>query len=91
MTIKSVKSGCGCTTAKLEKRTYQPGDDGVIVLTFTFGNKVGKQRNHAIVRTDDAKAPSTVLAMQVLIPEILRFTPAKLMWKGDEPRVAKTI
>lgn len=45
LTIEDVKTSCGCTTATPEKREYQPGEKGVIPVTFDssrFANKITK-------------------------------------------------
>ena len=44
ITITSVKTSCGCTTAGLDKKTYQPGENGTITATFEFGQRIGLQR-----------------------------------------------
>lgn len=35
VTIQSVHSSCGCTTAALDKKVYQPGESGRITVTLT--------------------------------------------------------
>src|SRR5579862_4068598 len=37
--IASVKPSCDCTTAKLAKQEYQPGESGKIMATFTIGQR----------------------------------------------------
>src|SRR5689334_11783533 len=44
VTIKSVKTSCGCTTARLEKNLYAPGETGEVVTRFNFGDRKGAHR-----------------------------------------------
>lgn len=55
VTIDSVKTSCGCTTAKLAKRTYSPGETGTIQATFDFGPRTGKQVKTITVKTDESR------------------------------------
>jgi hypothetical protein len=90
--ILSVKSDCSsCTTAELDKKTYLPGETGVLKATFIFGDRVGPQKKHITVETDDPKNPVTVLTLNVLIPEVLKITPTGLFWQTGKDRTAKTI
>ncbi len=68
VTIASVTTSCGCTTASLEKQTYAPGETGRIEATFTFGDRVGKQVKRITVKTDDPQQPQQVLLLEVDIP-----------------------
>lgn len=85
VTITEVKSSCGCTTAALEKKTYQPGETGAITATFNIGSRQGLQRKTIRVSTNDEDQP-TVLTMKTLIPRVLNFKPAFVYWElGKEP------
>src|SRR4051812_24861549 len=53
VTIKSLRSSCGCTTARLEKKTYAAGETGEVVLRFTFGDRIGLYRKTVTVNTDE--------------------------------------
>ena len=53
VTIQSVQTSCGCTTAALDKKTYAPGEAGKIPVTFNFGDRVGEQIKYITLRTDD--------------------------------------
>ena len=55
ITITETKSSCGCTTAKLEKKTYAPNESGEIVALFDLGNRVSQQQKTIKVFTDDSK------------------------------------
>src|SRR3954468_5493775 len=53
VTITSLKTTCGCTTARLDKRTYQPGEQGEIVAVYKFPFQKGALRKLVLVTTDD--------------------------------------
>lgn len=91
VTIESIQSSCGCTTAALDKKTYAPGESGSITATFSFGDRVGQQIKRITVRTDDPRRPQQVLVLRVEIPQPVRLEPRALMWRGDEPRESKTM
>jgi hypothetical protein len=86
ITIKETKSSCGCTTAKLEKMTYAPGESGKITALFDIGGRTGPQQKTITVVTDEADAKPTVLALSVDIPDPVQTSAALLTWKkGEKP------
>ncbi|RKX32949.1 MAG: hypothetical protein DRP71_11295 [Verrucomicrobia bacterium] len=89
VTIKSVRSSCGCTVTELEKREYLPGESGEIKALFTFGTRTGAQRKTISVVTDATGEEKTSLLLDVSIPELIRIKPFFVFWrKGDalEPK-----
>lgn len=88
VTITSIKSSCGCTTARLEKRTYEPGESGEITGEFRIGSRQGAQRKTVRLATDSVAQPQVLLAIEVDIPRLLAVEPGMLLWrKGEEPGV----
>ena len=88
VTIKSVRSSCGCTVTELEKREYQPGESGEIKALFTFGTRTGAQRKTITVATDADEEPTSLL-LDVSIPELIQVKPFFVFWReGDalEPK-----
>ena len=82
--VLQVESSCGCTTAELERRHYDPGQGGEIVARYTLGNHVGRQRKTIAVKTNDQSEP-TILTLVTDIPEMVRIQPPFVTWsKGDE-------
>lgn len=53
ITINNVHPSCGCTSAPLTKKTYGPGEDGQIDITFNPTNRRGKEVKHITVDTDE--------------------------------------
>lgn len=91
VTIRSVTTTCGCTTAQLTKETYGTGEKRKITATFTFGQREGVQTKRIVVRTDDAEASVSILTMRVHVPELLKIRPRMLNWRREEKDDAKTI
>ena len=60
VTIESVRTSCGCTTAKLDKQTYQPGESGEVTAVFAFGDRTGVQHKRITVKSSEpAPAPGS--------------------------------
>ncbi len=88
--VRQIESSCGCTTAELEQRHYEPGASGDIVARYTVGSHVGLQTKTVAVFTSDREQP-TMLTLAVQIPEILRITPTYVSWTHGEAAKAKSI
>lgn len=41
ITITDIQTGCGCVTSALEKRSYQPGENGALNIHVDFQDKTG--------------------------------------------------
>ena len=91
VTIKSLRASCGCTTARLEKRTYAPGEQGEVLTRFVFGDR--KDLHHLTVTVVTAEKPneSTVLDLRVYIHDPVMIAPALVYWKTGESPAAKTV
>lgn len=89
VTIKSVKTSCGCTTTKLDKTTYAPGEKGELTARFAFGQRKGSHRKLITVTTaDDARQE---LNLVVHIHPALIVTPALVFWKVGQPAEPQTV
>lgn len=91
ITIKNIKTSCGCTTARLGKKTYHPGETGEIKAYFDLGGRQGLQQKTIRVTTDDSNNPELILTLEVHIPEILIFSSRFVAWERGEPADPKTI
>jgi hypothetical protein len=91
VTIKSLRSSCGCTTARLDKKTYAPGETGEVVVHFTFGDRKGLLRKTVTATTDDKTAEPVVLNLLLNIHDPVTIAPALVYWKTGEPPAAKTV
>lgn len=90
VTITSLASSCGCTTAALAQDRYAPGEDGIIEAIFDIGDRRGPQAKTLTVRTDDPRNPVVTLAVKLDIAEVIELQPRMLLWRKGEPRIAKT-
>jgi|MDSX01.1.fsa_nt_gb hypothetical protein len=89
--ISEIKTTCGCTTAKLDKMSYAPGESGVITGTFSVGSRQGMQEKKVRVMTKDLIQPEIQLALKLDIPQLVTIKPGLLLWRvGTEPE-AKTL
>ncbi|MDD5349754.1 MAG: DUF1573 domain-containing protein [Chthoniobacteraceae bacterium] len=86
VTIDSVKSSCGCTTAGLEKKVYQPGEHGRITAVFTPGSRKGTQVKGIRVAVRGEREP-IILTLVSHIGPALQIAPSLVFWRaGDAPR-----
>ena len=88
--IRQVESSCGCTTAELTQRHYDPGQSGEIVARFTVAGRMGVQNKTLAVWSSDQPIPTT-LVLIVRIPEIAHLQPVFVTWAHDEPAKPKVI
>lgn len=59
--IKNVRSTCGCTVAKLEKKEYKPGEKGVIPVKFFSRGYRGRVTKSITISSNDKDNVYTVL------------------------------
>ncbi len=90
ITIKSLRSSCGCTTARLEKKTYAPGEKGEVMLRFSFGDRKGLYRKTVTVNTDEKTGEPLVLNLIVHIHDPLTIEPALVWWRRGETTEGKS-
>ncbi|MBV9998129.1 MAG: DUF1573 domain-containing protein [Verrucomicrobia bacterium] len=91
VTISSVQTSCGCTTATLTKKEYLPGESGEIEARFNVGGRVGHQEKAILVTTSDSPQTPAVLRLIVDIPESVKITPEMVYWQVGEAPEPKTI
>lgn len=89
VTIKSVRTSCGCTTARLEKKVIPPGERGALTAKFVFGDRKGAHRKMITVKTDDGQVQE--LNFVVNIREALTITPALVFWKVGQPAEPRNV
>ncbi|MGJ3244152.1 MAG: DUF1573 domain-containing protein [Opitutales bacterium] len=84
--IEHVKTSCGCTTTQLAKKTYRPGETGIIEGRFAVGNRQGHQHKKVRVHTNDLSQPVIALGLKLDIPRLVTVKPGLLLWRaGTEP------
>jgi hypothetical protein len=86
--IRNIQTSCGCTTAELPQKVYQPGERGTLKAVFTPDGRKGLQKKSIAVRFA-SEAPPDVLALVVNIPEAFTISPQVLAWRkssANEPK-----
>ena len=76
--IRSTTGSCGCTVPKLEKTTYQPGETGVVTVTYNPANRSGPQHTTVTIMTNDPTAPSKQVQIKSNVTPQLRVEPMAL-------------
>ena len=89
--ITEVKTSCGCTTAALEQKVYQPGDTGAIGGKFSVGNRRGLQDQKVRVFTKSLAQPEIQLALKLDIPQLVTAEPGLLLWRLGSADESKTV
>ena len=101
VTITKIDTDCGCLRAESDKKTYAPGESGVVSAVFTIGSKEGVEEKKVWVATDEVERPgkkgtpdllfSRTLRVRLDIPKILDIKPAIVKWFVGEKPATKTI
>jgi hypothetical protein len=91
VTIKTLRASCGCTTAKLDKKTYAPGEQGEVLTRFIFGGRKGLHHLSVMVTTAENPKEPTQLDLLVDIHDPVTIAPALVYWKTGEASAAKTV
>lgn len=68
ITILSIQTSCDCTSAKVESKTYTPGERGKLLVTFTVGAAKGAVEKNILVKTNSPRKFLHCLTLKVKIP-----------------------
>jgi hypothetical protein len=90
VTIRELHSSCGCTTAKLDKKVYAPGESGEVVATYSFRGQTGALRKMVTVYTDQ-ETPPVQLDIRVFRHEPFEMKPGLVYWRTGDAGEAKTV
>ncbi len=88
--ILKTESDCGCTTARLEKDIYQPGEKGRVVALFSPGQRRGTHEKHVLVFASDKTSPHK-LKLTVAIPELYNLSQRLLVWEKGAAMETKQV
>ena len=91
VTIDSVKSSCGCTTASLDKKNYLPGEKGQITAVFTPTSSRKGTQVKAIKVTVKGEPDPAYLTLVARVGEAVEFNPPLVFWRVAEAPKPKTI
>jgi len=89
--ITRVKTSCGCTTAKLPKKLFLPGESSIITTTLKIGDRMGVYNKVIQVKTDDPEHAKTNLVMRSYIRETVDMSRSILIWKQGTAATTKTV
>ncbi len=91
VTIKSLRSTCGCVVPKVENMVIPPGGKGEITAVFTLEHRIGTHKRPITVEFADPKVPKLGLYLYVEIPKVIRSKASFLRWGPGEPLEPKTL
>ncbi|HET6409733.1 MAG TPA: DUF1573 domain-containing protein [Chthoniobacteraceae bacterium] len=89
ISIKRITTSCGCTSAKLDKKTYAPGESGEIEVKFVFGGRRGAQRK--MVSVTSTEKQEWRLDLRCWIQEPLTVSPSLVFWKVGSQHEGKVV
>lgn len=62
--ISNVQGSCGCTVPALDKKKYEPGEEGRVKVIYNPHNRRGKQHTNVTVTSNDPAKNQIVLSVQ---------------------------
>ncbi|MHC4758210.1 MAG: DUF1573 domain-containing protein, partial [Planctomycetota bacterium] len=65
--IKKVSKTCGCTTSKLAKKEYAPGESGTLKITYNASTHPASIKKNIYVESNDKKNPKVTLSIKAKI------------------------
>jgi hypothetical protein len=63
LTIKDIKTSCGCTAALLSQDNLAPGQEGTLKVELDTKNRSGKMSRTVTINSNDPKDPAKVLTI----------------------------
>ena len=73
--IERVKVACACTHPGMSKKAYEPGEEGVIKITYHGQRKAGFVRSHIFVKTNDTENSTVKLTMKAKVVQYVEAVP----------------
>lgn len=67
ITITNIRTSCGCTAPKLDKKQFAPGETDTIVATFNTTGRTDRQTSTVTVETDDPDKPRYMLRLSGIV------------------------
>lgn len=75
LTISDVHATCGCTVPQLAKKTYNPGESGVVEVSFNPTNKKGPQHQTVTITSNDPTKPRREFAVHANVVPLVSVEP----------------
>jgi len=82
--ITKVQSTCGCTVPELKKKTYPPGENGTIDVTFRAGTHGGATSKDLYVLSNDTSNPKAKLTIKANVVQKITYEPRRFKLKPNE-------
>lgn len=76
--IFSTSGSCGCTVPALSKKSYAPGEEGVITVQYHPQNRRGPQHTTVTVNSNDASNPQLRLDVKSEVRPLVMLDPQML-------------
>jgi len=89
--ITSVRSPGDVEVAPLSKKTFAPGQEGVILATFKLKNYFGELRREIRLKTDERDDNEITLTMNMDVPYAIRVDKQELVWELGGEAEAQTV
>jgi len=89
--FKSIRTGCSCVSAEVDRLTVPPGGTGEVTVKFTPEFRIGEQKRPIAIQLDDANQTKVALYLRVDIPEVIRPSPIFLKWAAEEAVTGKSV
>ena len=77
--VGEIKHSCRCVTTTIEKREYNAGEAGQLVMTIDREGRAGNLTESARVKTSDGK--EAMLVMRIETARFLKVKPGFAIWK----------
>jgi hypothetical protein len=82
--ITKVQSTCGCTVPQLKKKTYLPGENGTIDVTYHPGQRSGRVSKNLYIISNDKQSPRAQLTVKANVVRKISHTPQRFKLRLDE-------
>ena len=91
LSIKRVRSSCGCTAVLASTRELQPGESGEIKATFNSTQFRGTVSKQISVYSNDLQQSVARLTLKGVVKELVKITPAQLNFGAIPPGQQSTL
>ncbi len=91
VTIRDLKSSCGCSTPTVKSRIILAGESGVISVAYAAEERAGLRSASLTVTTDEEGVSPATLLLKVDIRPALTFTPRLVHWTKANATTARII
>ncbi|MFA6044240.1 MAG: DUF1573 domain-containing protein [Phycisphaerales bacterium] len=78
LTITNTQGSCGCTVPQLDKKAYEPGEEGEIKVEYHPQNRKGPQHTTVTVTSNDPTKPQVVLELKSEVRPLVAIEPTVL-------------